>query len=114
MMSNKDKQDSTINEISCDCCNDSQVSPLISSKHSKNFDEVEEQNDDIESIKSKKFLNDKFLILIGLVLTISIVILEVRLPHSITTGFMTLVLATPVQFLLGKQFYVRFFRAIKK
>ena len=112
MTSNKDKQENLTSKISCDCCNHSQVSPLISPKHT-NFKEEEEQNDDIESLTSKKFLSDKFLIVIGLVLTLSIVILEVIFPYSITTGFMKLVLATPVQFLLGKQFYMRFFRAIK-
>ncbi|MHB8603099.1 MAG: heavy metal translocating P-type ATPase [Nitrosotalea sp.] len=54
----------------------------------------------------------KFLIILGLALTIPIVILETL--HDLTfTNYILLALATPVQFLLGKPFYARFFKAIK-
>ncbi|MGB6592969.1 MAG: copper-translocating P-type ATPase, partial [Candidatus Nitrosopolaris sp.] len=57
--------------------------------------------------------SDKLLIIIGLVLTIPIVLLELPLPHSPTTGFIILALATPAQILLGRPFYYRFFQAVK-
>jgi Cu+-exporting ATPase len=57
--------------------------------------------------------SDKLLIIIGLVLTIPIVLLELLLPHSPTTGFIILALATPAQILLGRPFYYRFFQAVK-
>lgn len=54
----------------------------------------------------------KFLIILGLALTIPIVILETL--HDLTfTNYILLALATPIQFLLGKPFYVRFYKAIK-
>lgn len=54
----------------------------------------------------------KFLIVLGLVLTIPIVILETL--HDLAfTDYILLALATPIQFLLGKPFYVRFYKAIK-
>lgn len=54
----------------------------------------------------------KFLIILGLALTIPIVILETL--HDLTfTNYVLLALATPIQFLLGKPFYVRFYKAIK-
>ncbi|MFY9794842.1 MAG: hypothetical protein WAJ93_04060, partial [Candidatus Nitrosopolaris sp.] len=57
-------------------------------------------------------LSDKLLIIIGLALTIPIVLLEFLLPHSTTTGFLMLALATPAQILLGRPFYYRFFQAV--
>lgn len=65
-----------------------------------------------ESEKSGGFFNNpKTLIIIGLALTIPIVLLELFY-DSATADFISLALATPVQVLLGRPFYARFFRAI--
>lgn len=54
----------------------------------------------------------KFLIVLGLVLTIPIVILETL--HDLTfTDYILLTLATPIQILLGRPFYARFYKTIK-
>jgi len=90
--------------LSCDCCNESSaVNPKMKQKQ-----EEQNDNDDHEDIEAKKTLSDKTLIVIGLVLTAAIIIALLILPHSFTSGFIMFVLATPVQFLLGKQFYIRF------
>ena len=94
--------------LSCDCCNESSaVNPKMKQK------KEQDDHDDHEDIEPKKILSDKTLIVTGLALTAAIIIVELMLPHSFITGFIMFVLATPVQFLLGKQFYIRFFRAIK-
>lgn len=92
--------DLTSENLSCDCCNESSAL----SPNSKEED---------ENTETKNILNNKILIIIGLMLTAAIVVCELVLPHSFITGFIMFVLATPVQLLLGKQFYIRFFRAIK-
>jgi Cu+-exporting ATPase len=100
--------------ISCGCCNDSSL--LSKSSLTTNINQEQEEQEDTEvyqETQEKKMLNDKSLIVIGLVLTAAIVILELILSHSFTTGFIIFLLATPVQFLLGKQFYIRFFSAIR-
>ena len=100
--------------LSCDCCNESSVLPKSSlTPNMKQKQEEQGDTEEYQDIEKKKTLNDKTLIVIGLVLTAAIVILELMLPDSFTTGFIIFVLATPVQFLLGKQFYIRFLRAIK-
>jgi Cu+-exporting ATPase len=55
---------------------------------------------------------EKLLIVLGLALTIPIVLLELFYdsPYS---DFISLALATPVQVILGKPFYARFYKAIK-
>lgn len=55
----------------------------------------------------------KQLIIFGLVLTVSIVILEVFFDSQLA-DFAALALATPVQFILGRPFYIRFFRSIAR
>ncbi len=101
--------------LSCDCCNESLALPRSSSltPNMKQKQEDQGDNEECEVTETKKLVNDKTLIVIGLVLTATIVILELMLPNSFTTGFIMFALATPVQFLLGKQFYIRFLRAIK-
>lgn len=54
----------------------------------------------------------KLLIISGIILTITIVLLETFF-DSHSTDLVLLVLATPVQFFLGRPFYVRFYRAVK-
>ena len=55
----------------------------------------------------------KFLIITGLVLTLSIVILEIT-PHHVLTDYIILAFATPVQFFLGRPFYLKFFNSLKQ
>jgi P-type Cu+ transporter len=109
---NKVNDEPNLDGLSCDCCNESSATQKSSSL-TPNTEKKQEEEKDNEDTESKNILNDKSLIVIGLVFTSAIVILELIFPHSFTTGFIMFVLATPVQFLLGKQFYIRFFRAIK-
>ena len=95
------KLDNEFQGITCDCCDE----PIEMATGQVDL-ESEESN-------STKVLNDKFLIIIGLVFTAAIVILELTIPRSFIIGFVMFVLATPVQFLLGRQFYIRFFIAIR-
>ena len=89
--------------LGCNCCDDP-----------KNPDKSQQKDsDDHEELETKKLLNDKILIVIGLVFTATIVILELIFSQFYTTGVIMFVLASPVQFLLGKQFYINFLRAIK-
>jgi Cu+-exporting ATPase len=55
----------------------------------------------------------KYLIVTGLVLTTIIVFFEIFFDSNITDIFL-LILATPVQILLGKPFYISFFNTIKQ
>ncbi|MGH9977160.1 MAG: hypothetical protein ACRD8Z_15190, partial [Nitrososphaeraceae archaeon] len=60
----------------------------------------------------KLFNNTKILIVIGLVATVPIVFLELLLADSLLNISIILGLATLVQILLGRPFYMRFFRAL--
>lgn len=67
-----------------------------------------------KSEESKGFFsNPRTLIIIGLALTIPIVLLELFY-DSLTADFISLALATPVQIMLGRPFYARFFEAIQQ
>lgn len=55
----------------------------------------------------------KYLIIVGLVLTALIILLEILFDSS-TIDIFLLILATPVQILLGKSFYVNFYCKIKQ
>lgn len=55
----------------------------------------------------------KYLIIVGLVLTALIILLEILFDSS-TIDIFLLILATPVQVLLGKSFYVNFYCKIKQ
>lgn len=57
--------------------------------------------------------NTIYLIILGIVLTTIIVSLE-TLFDSFTTDVLLLILATPVQILLGKPFYISFFNSLKQ
>ena len=113
------KYDDGIDAITCDCCDQT----TSSSSTPQSVTETEEQvNDDFEQGPDqhhednkyiRKFDNPKLLIIIGLALTIPIVLLE-TIHHNIIIDYVTLALATPVQFLLGKPFYTRFYRAVIK
>src|SRR5215467_7153618 len=101
--------------ITCDCCNlgsSSTIPSQQSASGSREEDESEQGHDHTEANKyNKKFDNPKLLIVIGLALTIPIVLLEFTY-HSIMIDDVTLALATPVQFILGRPFYIRFYRAV--
>ena len=106
--------------ITCDCCN-LELSSTIPSPQSASGSREEGGNDDFEqghnqhtedNKYNKKFDNPKLLIVIGLALTIPIVLLETIQHHSIIIDYAVLALATPVQFILGKPFYIRFYRAV--
>jgi len=100
--------------ITCDCCSElPTIQSVTTSKEGGENDLDGEDHEHSDNQKKKQLLNDKLLIIIGLALTISIVLLESLLPHSLLTGFITLALATPAQVLLGRPFYYRFFQAVK-
>ena len=105
------------NIITCDCCNLS--SSVIDAGEEEEKEDFEQGHDDDHhyhrhkdnKYNKRKLDNPKLLILIGLVLTIPIVLLEFT-HHNIMVDYVTLALATPVQFILGKPFYIRFYRAV--
>src|SRR2546423_6485231 len=96
--------------ITCDYCSELPPIQPVTTRKEREGDEEHVHND---NQKKRQLLNDKLLIIIGLVLTIPIVLIESLLPHSLLTGFITLALATPAQILLGRPFYYRFFQAVK-
>lgn len=103
--------------LSCDCCNDSSTSTISSSINSnaitKRLDQGDYEEKEVYADKeTKKNPNTRTLIVIGLILTSAILILELLFPHHVAINYIILVLASAVQFLLGKQFYARLFRAI--
>ncbi|MGI0043795.1 MAG: heavy metal translocating P-type ATPase, partial [Nitrososphaeraceae archaeon] len=118
----------TFTSISCDCCEESTPdipptstpSDYSSRARGTNLSEVDEyDHEDHECNNYGKperrnlFSNTKLLIVIGLAATIPIVFLELLLPDLLVNIALILALATSVQILLGRPFYVRFFRAIK-
>ena len=84
--------------ITCDCCEDEE------------WGEGEEDHHQPKT-RYNVFLNEKLLIVIGLSLTIPLVLLQI-FSDSYVTNLLSLALATPVQILLGRPFYIRFIRAI--
>jgi Cu+-exporting ATPase len=93
--------------ISCECCMSS--SPLPQAKECQV--DISEEGGGGE--QEKEDLNrSKLLITIGLALTIPLVMLEIFYDSALT-HYILLSLATPVQFILGKPFYLRFFRALR-
>ena len=114
----EEKYDYVADVITCDCCNLPTLSstpPPQSAREEKN-DDVEQGHKDHhreDNKYKKKFDNPKLLIVIGLVLTIPIVLLEtIHHNHNIIIDYVTLALATPVQLILGKPFYIRFYSAV--
>lgn len=95
------RQEGTEELDSCGC---SSCSPMS---------ELGDENEGQEEHKEKGFFTAKTLIVIGLVLTIPIVIFEVFFRDSFVTDYVVLALATPVQILLGKPFYIRFYRTVR-
>jgi P-type Cu+ transporter len=87
--------------ITCECC--MQSLPAQAKEHQGDIG-VKERNEDHS--------RSKLLIITGLSLTIPLVLLEIFYDSAIT-HYILLALATPVQFILGKPFYLRFFRALR-
>jgi P-type Cu+ transporter len=103
------KHNDVMDTISCDCCDNLSSSTLSITdgrEQGKEYDEGHEYNK-----YKNKFDNPKPLIVIGLALTIPIVLLEIT-HHNIMLDYVTLALATPVQFMLGKPFYARFYNTV--
>ena len=97
--------------VTCDCCNLPSITSLTEAgEYDEDFDQRHDHPHEDKN-KEKFFDNPKLLIGIGLALTIPIVLLEIT-HHNIITDYVTLALATPVQFILGKPFYIRFYRAV--
>jgi P-type Cu+ transporter len=111
-------------DISCDCCSSetsqSPSSMLSTSRIELIRDDKGEEEKGKESHhqfqrKYSGFLNEQLLIVIGISLTIPIVLLQILLSDSYhLTNLLILALATPVQILLGRPFYIRFIRAIRQ
>lgn len=106
----------------CSCsCGDSELSQTPASSSSietmmENSFEKQQMQKERERKEDKKA---KILILIGLTLTIPLVILELLkfynlIGDSFLFGYFFLLLATPIQFLLGRPFYKRFYNSVRK
>lgn len=108
----------TADECSC-CSGDSKFSQTSLTTGSllekSNLEKLELE----ERLEKKENREAKILILIGLSLTIPLVILELLefykfFEESFIFGYILLILATPIQILLGRPFYKRFYNSIKK
>src|SRR5438067_8394810 len=101
--------DGTYHAITCDCCNLPSSSLAEAEGKEEEFEQPQDLHED--DYKKKFFDSPKLLIVIGLALTIPIVLLEMT-HHNIMIDYVTLALATPVQFILGRPFYIRFYKAV--
>lgn len=101
MLNERQTKEEEGKSISCECC--MQSLPAQAKEHQGDIG-VKERNEDHS--------RSKLLIIIGLSLTIPLVLLEIFYDSAIT-HYILLALATPVQFILGKPFYLRFFRALR-
>ena len=108
----KEKENNKEVSIGCDCCcSSSESTPLATITTDKKG--YSNKKDQIETTTIHNGLSDeKLLIIIGLSLTIPLILLEIFYDSAIT-HYILLALATPVQFILGKPFYLRFFRALR-
>ena len=103
----------------CGCsCSSSELSQVSSS--SKEASENSFENQQMQKERERKEDKQaKILILIGLTLTIPLVVLELLEFYNIVEDrllidFIFLLLATPIQFLLGRPFYKRFYNSVRK
>ncbi len=75
------------------------------------------QKQEVECVSCDNFTENnpeiKYLIILGVVLTMVIILIEILFDSDIT-NIVLLVLATPVQILLGKSFYTNFYNNIKQ
>jgi P-type Cu+ transporter len=115
--SRKDIVNESEDSDGCGCCECE--TPLLSSPSANS--ELNISNlDEIEGTKEKQKNKDaQILIIIGIALTIPLVITELLefyhiLGNSVIIDYFLLSLATPVQILLGRPFYKRFYNSLKK
>jgi P-type Cu+ transporter len=121
MLKEKEEKEEGIQLDSCGCnscgcstsLNGGQSVEQELHNNEKEEDEQEEQKGQQQQNKALLLNNPKLLIIIGLALTIPIVVLEISF-DSLTTDYVSLALSTPIQILLGRPFYVRFFRALQR
>jgi P-type Cu+ transporter len=71
-------------------------------------EEYAEQQDDEGNAHDKT----KLLIIFAIAMTVSIILLE-TFYHSALSDYISLALATPVQIILGKPFYLRFYKTLR-
>jgi Cu+-exporting ATPase len=96
-----------------DCgCNTTKTSSSISLEKKDN---VKEEQEEDEEDTQEELQKAKILIILGIALTIPLVIIETFYHQSATiTDYILLGLATLVQFILGKQFYTKFYYSITR
>ncbi|MDF0682210.1 MAG: copper-translocating P-type ATPase, partial [Candidatus Nitrosocosmicus sp.] len=102
----------------CGCSCSSELSQVTSPSIEASENSFEKQQIQKER-ERKEDKQARILILIGLTLTIPLILLELLefyniVEDSLLIGFIFLFLATPIQFLLGRPFYKRFYNSIKK
>lgn len=102
----------------CSCSCSTELSQTSSSSSSETMENSEKQQMQKER-ERKEDKQTKILTLIGLTLTIPLVVLELLNFYNIVEdrllfGYVFLILATPIQFLLGRPFYKRFYNSIRK
>ncbi len=112
-------------EDGCGCCSGPDLSflktPSAQSTNSLAEQSVLEEQEKEREIKEKrKDRKDRILILMGLALTIPLVTIEILEFYNVagidvvSTDYILLALATPIQILLGGPFYRRFFGSLKR
>jgi P-type Cu+ transporter len=115
--------------VGCGCCCDDgytqSLSPSPSSPSSINSTsgksniEEEGEHEREEKKRKEKNKNVKILIMMGVVLTIPLVVVELLqfyyiLKDGIIIDYFLLFLSTPIQILLGRPFYKRFYNSLRK
>ena len=95
----------------------SSPSSINSTSGKSNIEEEEQERE--EKNKKNKNKDAKILIIIGVVLTIPLVVVELLqfykiLKDGIIIDYFLLSLATPIQILLGRPFYKRFYNSLRK
>ena len=113
-------EETVAEEDSCSCCSgDSEFSQTLSSIGSMSEKSDLEKLEMKENLERKEHKEAKILILIGLTLTIPLIILELLefyylFKDSFILGYILLFLATPIQIILGRPFYKRFYNSVRK
>lgn len=105
----------------CCCSSSSEHSQTLSSSSMSNetMRNSFEKQQILQERERKEENQARILIVIGLTLTVPLVIIELLeyyglVGNDIRVGYIILVLATPIQILLGRPFYKRFYNSIRK
>lgn len=121
MEKNNDCNGKILEDDGCSCCSsDSELSLSLSSAVGSMNEKSDLEKLEIkENLQRKEHKEAKILILIGLSLTVPLIILELLefynvFDDSLIFGYILLSLATPIQILLGRPFYKRFYHSVKK